>query len=72
MEGKRLIYSIVFYLLVMAVVLLSKPAMMFDEKGEVRSYGVGNSNTVFSLGVMSIVMAILCYYLFAMIDFIFA
>jgi hypothetical protein len=44
---------------------------MFDDKGEIKPYGVGPGDTVFSLGVMSIVLAVVCYYLFAIVDFIF-
>lgn len=71
MAGNRLVYSVVFYLLTMSVVLLAKPAMLFDAQGEIKEYGVGHDKTVFSLGVVSIVLAILCYYLFSMVDLIF-
>jgi len=55
----------------MSVLIVAKPAILFDKEGNIRSYGVHDESTVFSLGVISIALAILCYYLFALIDCIF-
>jgi hypothetical protein len=72
MKLQRLLYSITFYLLLMTVVIMAKPNMLFDQDGKIRGYGVSRGETVFSFGVVSIVLAILCFYLFAIIDFLFA
>jgi hypothetical protein len=45
---------------------------MFSTNGDVRPFGVGGDNkTVFSLGVFVIVLAIVSFYIFAVIDVIF-
>jgi len=72
MKLQRLLYSITFYLLLMTMLILWKPSMMFESNGDIRSYGVDKGNTVFSFGVASIVLAIVCFYIFAIIDFLFA
>jgi len=56
----------------MTLIIMWKPQMLFDKDGDIRPYGVDKGNTVFSFGVVSIVLAIACFYIFALIDFLFA
>jgi hypothetical protein len=46
---------------------------MFTPDGDIKPFGVGgeNNKTVFSLGVFVIVLAILSFYIFALLDLIF-
>jgi hypothetical protein len=46
--------------------------MLFEPNGEIRTYGVKHGETVFSFGVISIVIAIMCFYVITIIDFLFA
>lgn len=71
MNHKRILYSVVFYLLCMSLVLTWKPSMVFDRDGRPKGYGVERGETVFSLGVLSVVMAIVCFYAFALVDYLF-
>lgn len=67
----RSIYSIVFYVLVIVLIIITKPAWLFQDDGQVRNFGLGTQQTVFSLGVIVVALAVVAYYLFAMIDIIF-
>jgi len=70
---KRIIYSILFYILIIVLVVLAKPSFMFNENLELKSFGIGgDGKTMFSFGVFAIVTAIFSFYLFALIDMVFA
>lgn len=64
----RVIYSVLFYVLVVVLLLVSKPSIMFNEKGMIRPFGVGETKTIFSLGVFVVALSIFSYYTFALID----
>ena len=69
--GPRVVYSVMFYGLAMTLLIVSKPSYVFDRNGAVRGFGAGPHKTMYSLGVVSIVGAIFCFYIFAMLDMIF-
>lgn len=69
--NSRIVYSILFYILVMILLIISKPAIMFENNGEFRSFGVGSDKTMFSFGVFSVVLAIVSFYIFCLIDMIY-
>lgn len=67
----RIVYSIVFYVLVMTLIVVSRPSVVFEKDGSLRPYGVGMDKTMFSFGVFAVVMAVLSFYMFCVIDLIF-
>lgn len=67
----RLLYSIVFFILLITLVHMSKVAIIFDKEGQLRPFGIGNEKTMFSFGVFTVVLAILSFYFFCVIDVIF-
>jgi hypothetical protein len=67
----RVLYSILFYVLVICLVIVAKPAFVFDEKGGVKLFGIGETKTIFSLGVLVVALSIVSFYLFAVIDIVF-
>lgn len=73
MVSSRVIYSLLFYVLVVLLVVVAKPNLMFSADGNVRPFGVGSeeNKTVFSLGVAVVCMAIVSFYIFALIDLVF-
>lgn len=71
MLTSRIIYSLLFYILAVLLIFVSKPTFMFGADGEVKPHGVGEGKTVFSLGVFVVVMAIASFYIFALLDMIF-
>ncbi len=74
MLPKRLLYASVAFLLSMGLILLAKPAMLFDAEGQPRPFGTAGATpqaggpTVFSLGVVTAILAILCVYVFTWLD----
>jgi hypothetical protein len=67
----RVIYSLMFYVLIMTLLMVSKPDIMFMKDGTIKPFGVGTQKTVFSFGVFTIVVAIASFYTFTLIDIIF-
>jgi hypothetical protein len=74
--NSRVIYTLVFYLMAIALVVVAKPGLMFTNDGDVRLFGVGpgreeSPRTVFSFGVFVLVLAIVSFYMFSVIDIVF-
>lgn len=68
----RTVYSSLFYILIIVLVIIAKPAFAFDENGEIKSFGVGDqTRSIVSLGVVSTVFAIVSFYIFTIIDIVF-
>jgi hypothetical protein len=67
----RVAYSILFYVLVMALVFVSKPKFAFDHNAEPKPFGLDEMQTIYPLGAVSIVLAIACFYTFALLDLVF-
>lgn len=70
--NSRIVYSIVFYVLLMILIVVSRPRIIFDLDGQIRPFGVGEDKTLFSMGVFAVVVAVLSFYTFCIIDIIFA
>lgn len=68
----RSVYSVLFYVLLIVLIIVMRPAWLFHENGQVKTFGLGCQQTVFSLGVIVVALAIVAYYVFAMIDILFA
>jgi len=64
--NNRVKISIVIYLLLTCIVYKIKPKIMFENK-KLKPFGVGNSQTLMSFPVFSILSAIGIYYVFTMI-----
>lgn len=67
----RLLYAIVFFVLLIALIFTSKPSLIFNPNGSLRPYGIGDEKTMFSFGVFTVVIAILSFYFFCIIDLVF-
>lgn len=67
----RIIYSILFYVLLLILIVISKPSVIFNKDGSIKQFGMGDNKTMFSLGVFTIVLAIISFYIFCLIDMIF-
>ena len=69
--NSRIVYSIVFYVLLMVLITISKPSVIFEKDGSLKLFGVGYDKTMFSFGVFSVVLAIVSFYVFCIIDLVF-
>ena len=54
---------IVFYIVICLGIWYLKPPSMFNDK-EVKSFGIGKDKTLFSYQLLTIMLAIILYYLF--------
>jgi len=56
----------------MILIFITKPKLAFDKNGTLKKFGINDkSSTVYSVGVLSVVLAVLIFYLFCIIDLIF-
>lgn len=69
--NSRVIYSILFFLLIMILVVVAKPSIVFSTDGTLKEFGIGEDKTLFSLGIFTVVIAILSFYTFCVIDLVF-
>jgi hypothetical protein len=67
----RIAYSVSLFVLIMILVNIVKPNIVYKNDATVRSFGIHKNETIFSLGVFSVVSSILSFYLFCLIDMIF-
>lgn len=68
----RVIYSVLFYILLIVLIIIAKPSVMFEIDGTIKPFGIGDDKTMFSLGVFTVVLAILSFYVFCLIDLVFS
>lgn len=68
--NSRVLYALDIYLLVVILIMVSKPALFFNKDDSVRPFGTGagENRTVFSLGIAVAIIAIASYYLVTVID----
>jgi hypothetical protein len=69
--SSRLVYTILFYLLIIIALFITKPKLLFDDNNQIKSFGFRDNETLYSIGVISTILAILSYYIFTIIDYIF-
>ena len=67
----RVVYSVLFFILLIVLIIIAKPTVMFDANGDVKQFGIGDEKTMFSFGVFTVVLAILSFYVFCLIDLVF-
>lgn len=67
----RTLYSISFYILSIMLLFIAKPKFIFDEHQLFKPFGIGYNKTLFSFGVFTVVLAMVSFYIFAIIDAIF-
>lgn len=66
--NKRIFLSSIAFCLVMLIINLSKPSFIFNRNGDIKPFGCGKNKTIYSLGVVTILVSILCLYIFTLID----
>jgi len=72
----RVIYSTIFFVLVLTLIVLTKPALFFDKDGQVRPFGITTEEaptaTPIPLGAAVVLAAIGSMLIFGTIDVIYA
>lgn len=75
MVASRVLYAGLFFTLAMALVYVSKPQLLFQaDKGEPRPFNATGKDggTIFPIGVVTAVIAVLSIAIFAVIDLVYA
>ena len=57
-------YSVIVYLTISIAIWIIKPPLIFDEKKNIKQFGVGNKKTIFYYPLILIVLAIILYLIF--------
>ena len=72
MNESRLVYSCSFFLLSFVLIVVSKPDFIFDRYGRLKHFGTGRSpnKTLAPLGVVTVILATLCFYMFCILDMV--
>jgi hypothetical protein len=70
-SSDRVVYALVFSTLAVVLMFLVKPSIMFRPDGRPRPFGVGNDETMISVGLCTVAAAIASLYLFTWIDLVF-
>ena len=69
--SQRVLYSVIFFVLFIVLIIVSRPPCVFDNQSRLKNFGIGANKTMFSLGVMTVVCAMVSFYIFAIIDLVF-
>lgn len=67
----RISLSIIVYLLIMCILFYIKPSFIYNYNGTVKEFGLNSDQTITSLGVISTCIALFCFYIFLVIDFMY-
>lgn len=73
--AQRVVYSILFYVLALCLIIVAKPSFIFDTTSKEackkpKPFGVGEGKSLYSLGVVTVALAVVSFYIFALIDMI--
>ena len=67
----RIFYSIFLYTLLITLIFIKKPLLLFHPNGEMKQFGLKTNESIYTIGVLSVVLAIVSFYIFCIIDIIF-
>lgn len=70
MFNKRLLYALVLFVLIVTLIIVSKPCYIFDKHGYPIPFGTGEGKTILSLGVLVILVAYLSFFTINIIDIV--
>jgi len=70
--SSRIFYGIAFYVLIMALIIVSKPAFIFNKDGSLKQFGLSKTESMISIGMVSSILAIVSFYGFCLVDIFFA
>lgn len=67
----RFVYAVLFYILVVALIYVSRPESLFADRNHIRRQGLLPGETLFPLSTVCLVAAIASYVVFTIIDMVF-
>ncbi len=70
--NSRVSYSIIVFIMSMILLFITKPKLAFEKDGSLKFFGISQKkDTIYSVGVLSVVLSLMIFYFFCMIDLIF-
>lgn len=72
MIQSRIVYSSLSLIIVIMILCMARPGFMFKTDGTLKEFGFGNDQTLYSLSSVSLVVSILLFYFFSLMDMIFS
>lgn len=71
MNLARILHSFILFSIILLIIITIKPSFIYKENGELKSFGINQNKdeTIFHLGVISVVVAILCFWFVAVNDY---
>lgn len=66
--NKRLFLSSMFFVLSMILIATTRPSFIFNKDGSIKEFGLEENQTIYSLGVFVVILCILIFYIFSMLD----
>lgn len=63
-------YGVLLFVLLMVLLMVARPRSVFDEDGRPHRFGTGPDHTMFPLGAITVVLAIISIYSFAFLDIV--
>ena len=67
----RVVYSSIFFTLVMLIIFIMKPTWAFkkeDGKYVFKPFGLGKTNTLLAFGIVTVIVAVLSHAVFTLLD----
>ena len=55
--------SLLIYGIIIAVIVYTKPLLLFDEEGNIKCTGCGSNKSIFSLPIIIVFMSIIIYFM---------
>ena len=61
--NNRVKYTLLIYLVVVMIIIITRPKFMFKKNGEFKAFGIGKNKTVFPFWLIIFVSIIIAYYI---------
>lgn len=68
MEMERVIYSVLFFILFVTLLYVSKHSILFLPSGNLRAFGIKQDETLFSFGTICVVVSFTCVFAFTLLE----
>jgi hypothetical protein len=65
----RIMQSALLFFLILFLIILLKPKAIFKEDGSLKEFGLDKNQTIFHFGVVTIVAAIVSFWVIAVVDY---
>ena len=69
--NRRTVHSVVCLIFLAIMIVATKPKIMYSADGRFKEFGVGSEQTIFSIGFVLLLGAVIFFYFFSVMDMIF-